>query len=160
MIDPILKLKLFTRDLLGWAEDRIKSGRTNFDRLDSSVDIVVVDSLTDNVASIEKYYDNVNEKEKTIERTSGQYTLNFYGDDALGSAHLWVAMTRTQAALELQEKYGITVYASRSITNLRELAGSKYRDRQEVTATVQYNIVNESAVLRIETAQFNVLHNK
>lgn len=155
MFDPLIQLARYTRDLLGVDESIIKLGRDNFDNTDFSQPLIVVDTLTTAPQYSNFNYDNVAEQRTHTVNILGDFTLNFYGSDALTQSSIWVTMNTSEAGRQLQQLYEIQIYRGTSVNNLRWLAGAQYNNRFEVSVRMRYNIEHTSSVLRIDTAQLD-----
>jgi hypothetical protein len=153
MIDVEKQLARFTRDLLNVDEKIIAIGRINtYDAMEC--DLIVVDNLAPaQQQSITKTYDGNNEIQKIDSLMLGQFTINFYGDNAQSNASTFVVLNHTEEARTLQKTYGITVFRVSQITNIKRLSGSKYDNRYEITMNVSYNITSDVNRLRFDEMQ-------
>jgi len=138
-IDPLKRLGMYARDLLGVSESIISLGRLNkYD--DQQQNEIVVDNLSPaNQKSVTKTYDGQNEVMGIDTLWLGQFTLNFYGADAYTNASTFLVLNNTEEARTLQKTHQISVFRTSQITNLKRLAGTNYDSRYEITLNASYN---------------------
>ncbi len=153
MIEPEKQLALFTRDLLNVDENLIKIGRTNeYDT--QECDLIVIDNLSPAIQqSASKTYDGNDEVETVNTLMLGQFTINFYGENAQSNASTFVVLNHTEEARTLQKTYKITIFRVSQITNLKRLSGSNYDNRYEITMNISYNITSDINRLRFDEMQ-------
>lgn len=160
MINPLVQLAKFTRDLLGVDETTIKLGRQNFEDLTLSDDLIIVDSINySRQASMKKFDSDAEEMTHTTNQL-GDFTINFYGSSAFENVTLFDTLKNSQAAWELQRSYGITVYNDTTITNLKQLTGKRYNERYELGLKVRFNFSTTIETLRIDSADITFLNDK
>lgn len=157
-VDPLKLLALYTRDLLELPESQIKFGRSNHDKLDFSQDLIVIDGLSPSVGiGTQKQYDGNTEKKIIAKTVTGEFTLIFYGDNALLNAQSWSTLNESQEARNIASDLVISVHRPTGITDLKMLTGSKYNNRFEITVKMSYNITNELELLRIDSSQIDMI---
>ena len=157
MIEPEKQLAKYLRDLLNISESIISIGRLNkYD--DEQQDQIVVDNLSPAIQqSVTKTYNGDDELQKIDANYLGQFTINFYGNNAQSNASTFIVLNNTEEARTLQKTYTIAVYRVSQITNLKRLAGKVYDNRYEITLNVGYNITSEIDRLRFDEAQFDTI---
>jgi len=154
--DPLKLLALYTRDVLKIPESQIKFGRTNHDQLDFSQDIIVIDGLAPSVGiGTQTKYNGTTEQKSITKTVMGEFTLNFYGDDALLNAQTWSTLNESQMARDIAFGLVISVHRPTGITDLKMLTGVQYNNRFELTVKMGYNITNEFELLRIDSSQID-----
>lgn len=159
MSDPVLiQLARFVRDLLPHPESQVKIGRQNFDRTAFETDYIIIDSLAADIplASSEKY-DGHAESMQYSELVSRPVTFDFYGFNAHANCRKFRLLARSQAALELQEALGVTVFHPQGATDLKSLTGQQYGERMQLECQVHYCPAIVVDILRIDTAQLRII---
>lgn len=159
MSDPaLIQLARFVRDLLPHPEAQIKIGRQNFERVDFETDYIVVDSLAADIplASSEDY-DGTAEEMTYAELVSRPVTFDFYGFNAHANVRKFRLLARSQAALELQDTLGITVWHPGGATDVKSLTGQQYGERMQLECQVHYSPSLVVDILRIDTAQLRII---
>jgi len=157
-VDPLKLLALYTRDMLVLPESQIKFGRSNHDKLDFSTDLIVIDGLAPAVTvGTQSKYDGTAEEKSITRTTTGEFTLNFYGDNALLNAQAWSTVNESQKARNIASGLTISVHRASGITDLRMLTGAQYKSRYEITVKMGYNITNAVELLRIDSSQIDII---
>lgn len=155
-MNPILKnLGLFIRDLLNYDEQLVKIGRFNFEQKDFNTPYIVIDALgnSQRIGNTPSY-----DGDREVHNFSSPYmsacTVTFYGDNAYERAGVFSLMLQTEQSKDLQNKLGLTVYNSSSITDLKLLTGAQYSNRVEVSLNARLTSSINIPTLRIDTPVF------
>ena len=159
MSDPaLIQLARFVRDLLPHAESLVKIGRQNFDRAGLETDYIVVDSLAADIPLVSsESYDGDAEAMTYTELVSRPVTFDFYGSNAHANCRKFRLLARSQAALELQDSLGITVWHPGGATDVKSLTGQQYGERMQLECQVHYSPSLVVDILRIDTAQLRII---
>lgn len=134
--------------------------RTNYQDLDFTQDLAVIDVLQTTPVSRSQEFDGELEEMTYIVYNSTQATIDFYGDNALDNANKLVALLDSQTAYEYQRDNGIEVYHNKTLTNLKNIQGVTVYERYQLEIVVKYNKTLTEAVRRIDTAQTDVIFNR
>jgi len=157
-VDPLKLLALYTRDVLEIPESQIKFGRSNHDDLDFSQDLIVIDGLSPSVGIGTQTKYNGTTEQKTISQTKvEEFTLNFYGENALLNAQEWSTLNESQKARNIASGLTVSLHRAKGPVNLKMLAGAQYNNRFEITVKMGYNITNEFELLRIDSSQIDMI---
>lgn len=158
MSEPIRQTAIFIRDLLSYDEQLIRIGRDNFEIADFDTAYIGVDSIgsAQRISGGERF-DGDAESMNYAQRWSAPIIVSFYGDGAHGRAQDFALRINTQAALELQEAQGISVFQSSQLTDVKVLTGQQYGERVELALNVHYSTGIDVDTLRIDEAQVAVL---
>ena len=143
----------YTENLLDHDPTLIIIGRENFDKQDSSADYIVIDELVSVPAGAAQSFDGDAEQQKFSVQMKGDFTINFFGDNARLNAAKWVTLHGNQESYELQRDLGLAIYHATSFRNLKALEGSQYKNRYEVEISLYFNEESTVDTLRIDTAQ-------
>lgn len=157
-MSPVLvAVAKLVRDLLSYDEQLIRIGRQNFSREDLETDYIVVDALGQSVrgSSLEDY-DGTAEELKLGALWRGPVTLDFYGENAYTRAIEFGLHSRSQAALELKQTFGINALHPTGPTDLKALTGQQYGERVQLEMMVEYSTDVTIDTLRIDEAQFEI----
>jgi len=161
-VKPANQLLVYIRDLLGLQEVvngvvQIGVGRQNNIREDYTGLQIIIDQLSVmNQTSQGEKFDGVNEQMTYYNRFIGQFTVDFYGDTGYSTLQQFLALHRSQAALELQRDNEIEVNAVSQVTNVKLLTGEEYSERYQITLNVRVIEEADIATLRIDQAQVSV----
>lgn len=154
LFDADKQLARYTRDLLEYEEQLIKFGRDGFLFNDYASGAIIIDSLAPaQLYTKSKWYDSLAEEMHLIMSMSQAYTIDFYGDDSLLNAQTWALMQTSELGFSLQKTYGIAVYLTSGITDLKLLSGTQYTSRQEISFNVRFNVEKVIPTLRIESGK-------
>lgn len=160
-MNPVLiQIAIYVRDLLDYDESLIKFGRYNGELDGTDTGYIVVDELASVPAGRTEVFDEDAESMEYGRQMVGDFTVNFYGDDAYTNAKQFQILGMSQAGYELQRDLGIAVYHPTNATDLKFLSGTQYANRYEVELKVQYRESVAVDTLRIDTAEITVLNNK
>lgn len=159
MSDPVLiQLARFVRDLLPHPESQVKIGRQNFDRQAFETDYIVIDSLAADIPlTSSESYDGEAEEMEYSELVSRPVTFDFYGFNAHANCRKFRLLARSQAALELQDTLGITVWHPSGATDVKSLTGQQYGERMQLECQVHYSPSLVVDILRIDTVQLRII---
>ncbi|MDF1593748.1 MAG: hypothetical protein P1P89_19750 [Desulfobacterales bacterium] len=157
MNEVLRQTALFIRDLLGYSEQLIRIGRMDFDIQDFTMEYIGVDSLGQSQRlSSGEGYDGATEIMTYAQNWRAPITVSFYGDNAWYMANKFALLIKSQKSFELQQAQGIGILQASGITDVKILAGQQYGERQEITLNVLYNVSEDVATKRIDTAQLEV----
>jgi hypothetical protein len=156
----LIMLARVVRDLLPHPEELIKIGREGITRDQFDTDYIAIDSLAPaQPIARGKSYDGIAEKLTISSRMRQAVTLDFYGTNAYTNAEKLQLLLKSDKALDLQEKYFITVGAVSQVTDVKALTGQQYGNRVQVELTIQYSPSVVLDVLRIDTAVVEFISN-
>jgi hypothetical protein len=161
-MNPVLvKVALFIRDLLSYNEQLIKIGRQNSEITDFDMGYIGVDTLGQSrrLATSEKYAGDV-EVMTHSQRWSAPIVLSFYGVAAWDTASDFCLLIKSQIGYELQQSIEIGIHQVSALTDVKILTGQQYGERVEINFNVHYTTSIDVDILRIDTAQIDVLSNK
>jgi len=147
----------YTQQLLSFNPSLIVIGRENADKVDSSRDYIVVDELFSVPTGRSEDFNKDDEEQEFSVLMSGDFTIDFHGDNARANAAKWVVLHRSQKSYELQRDIGITIYHVTSFRDLKSLEGSQYKNRYQIEFKIRYHITETIETLRIDTAQTDII---
>ena len=155
--DTLKKVGSVVRDLLDYDEQLIKFGRQNFEQADFETDYIVIDDLgrATQTASLESY-DGDAEVLSLGGIWRGPVTLDFYGSGTYNRAIQFSLLLRSQAAKELKQTYGVSIYHPTGPTDLKQLTGLQYGERLQIEMQVEISLESSVDTLRIDTAQLEI----
>lgn len=160
---PEIALMIYVRDLLGLDEMigeyvQVGVGRTNIERgSDYTALQIIVDTLSPNIrTNRSQKYDDVNEVMTYTTDLVGDFTIDFYGDDAFDKMTEFMNLHRSQAAYELQRDNQIRVMEPKNATNLKLLTGESYSERWQIQLEMQQVSSTDVSTLRIDQAQVEI----
>lgn len=154
-----LELARFIRDLLEFNEQQIKIGRTNFERSDFTEDFIVPDEISTAIEVLPKDFNSTTEILSQGTQIKGQYTIDFYGDNAYTNAVKFTVLSNSQKGYELQRDMGITVFSVTTITDLKELTDTQYSPRYQLALNLRYNESVNVPTLRLDEAPTSIFSN-
>lgn len=155
-MNPALKqLARYIRDLLIYQESLILFGMDNEELINSQENYIVVDGLSNSSEGFAEVFDGNTEEMTYFKTTKGQVTISFYGVDAYENLSNFKLLQHSQKSYELQRDLGLAVFLPTNTTNLKNLIGSKYANRQDMDLVLQYEESIDVATLRIDEAQFD-----
>lgn len=151
------KFRLFIVDLMNVDDSSVLFGRENFEYIDFNTNIIVIDSIVSDTRALVDSFDSVNDK--GIFTTVVRYTttVDFFGKDATESANKFLALCRSQLALDLSAKYKITPHTSISYQNLKILSGTDYENRIQLTLYVDDCLSFDTPLYALETSNTDYL---
>lgn len=150
----------FIKDLMPFDASKIVQGRSNYQVVDFSDDIVIVDVLTMSPSNSIEKYDYENEIMTYSNSIKGIFTIDFFGDNSLSNATRFVNLQSSQKSIELQSTLRIGVFHSKSIKNLKEQVGTNYYQRYQIELVVYGITETEVEVLRIEEIPIEIVTNE
>jgi hypothetical protein len=150
-------LAAYTRDLLDHDASLIVIGRENVDKANSSDDYIAVDELVSIPAGASQEFDGNSEEQTFSVQMKGDFTINFFGDNARANAVKWVTLHGNQESYELQRDLGFAVYHATSFRNLKNLEGSQYKNRYEIEISLYFNETTTIDTLRIDTSEITFI---
>lgn len=157
--DPLLiAVARFTRDLLSYDEELISIGRNN-DKLENATDNrIAIDSTSPSSRlSSSTNFDGDEEKMHLSAKMQKPVVLSFYGLNAYDVADDFILMQKSQLSYDLQNEYGISVYLISSVLDVKQLTGSSYINRLDVSINVVYNKSKIIDTLRIDESQLSLI---
>lgn len=161
-MNPVFKdVARYVRDLLQYDEQLIKIGRVNEEQESSGVNYIAVDSVQQaRRISSGTSFDGDTEQEDLYARYNQIITLSFYGEDAYQNADDFLMLQKSQLSLDLQYTHGISVFGASNIIDIKQLLGSTYANRLDISFTVSYNKQKTINTLRIDELQSEFLIDK
>lgn len=147
----------FTKALMNDNNLIIILGRENFENVDFTQDIILIDSLTvaKNISAMDSY--NGTSEIQTFTTYFNQlFTLDFYGDNAYTNANKFVALLRSEKANWYLKDYSLSMLNANSIIDLKELLGTDYTNRYQVEVSVNYFVNVDIGTLRIDTINYEI----
>lgn len=161
MIDPLIQLMRFTRDLLGHDESLIKKGRLNEAQALDTTPYIAVDAIAPATPITRgDAYDGVAEVMTYHTEYRMPATLDFYGTNAHANASKFAVLVNSHASQSLQKRYTLRVGATSGVTDIKALTGQKYVNRVQVAVTLRYTQHVDVNVLRIDSAPIEVISNE
>lgn len=152
------KLANFTKDLLQYDEKKIIISRTNFDRMDTTDDLIVIDNILSTPIANSISYDGENQIISTV--FVGDFQILFYGVDALQNAIAWQNMLLSQLAVDLKSELGIHIFNTTTHNNLRIEDGTNYDELYQCDFKVRYCESTTISVDPIDNAELTFLNDK
>ena len=155
--EPLKRVAILIRDLLAVDESLVRIGRQNFEQADFETAYYVVDSLAQaqSVSSLE-IYDGDTEVLKLGSVWREAVTVDVYGPNAYSRAIELCLKLRSQAARELRDTLGVAVYHPKGPTDLKQLTGQQYGERQQLEMQVEISLDVSIATKRIDTVQLEI----
>lgn len=147
----------FTKALMNDNNLIIILGRENFENVDFTQDIILIDSLTvaKNISAMDSY--NGTSEIQTFTTYFNQlFTLDFYGDNAYTNANKFVALLRSEKANWYLKDYSLSMLNANSIIDLKELLGTDYTNRYQVEVSVNYFVNVDISTLKIDTINYEI----
>lgn len=147
----------FTKALMNDNNLIIILGRENFENVDFTQDIILIDSLTvaKNISAMDSY--NGTSEIQTFTTYFNQlFTLDFYGDNAYTNANKFVALLRSEKANWYLKEYNLSMLNANSIIDLKELLGTDYTNRYQVEVSVNYFVNVDIGTLKIDTINYEI----
>ena len=152
-------LAKYVRDLMGLSLADIEIGRDNFNRTDFSSTLVVVDEIASVPIGKTSKFDGDNEQIVTIIKWKGDFTLDFFGDNAASLVSSFMLLNEGEDAYTLQRDMGISVYTGSTRSDLKNLTGSQYSPDYQLEIKLEYNESITVPTLRIDTAETELITN-
>lgn len=147
----------FTKALMNDEDLIIILGRENFENVDFTQDIILIDSLTvaRNISATDSY--NGTSEIQTFTTYFNQlFTLDFYGDNAYVNANKFIALLRSEKANWYLKDYNLSMMNANSIIDLKDLLGTDYTNRYQVEVSVNYFVNVNIDTLRIDTINYEI----
>lgn len=159
--EPLKRVAMLIRDLLAVDESLVPIGRQNFEQADFETAYNVVDGLgqAQPVSGLETY-DGDTEVLKVGGVWRGVVTVDLYGQGAYNRAIELSLKLRSQVSRELRDTLGIAVYHPKGPTDLKQLTGQQYGERQQLEMQVEISLDVSIATKRIDTAQLEISNEK
>lgn len=158
MIDPLIQLMLFVRDLLSHDEDLIKKGRLNKIQMLSTLNYIAVDAIAPaQTIARSDAYNGTSEVMTYSQQYRMPVTVDFYGKDAHANAARFAVLIGSHIAQQLQKRYTLRVGSTSGVTDVKALTGQQYVNRVQVALTLHYTQHVDVDVLRIDTAPIEVI---
>jgi hypothetical protein len=160
-MEIIKKVETFVQSLLEYDAAKIITSRKNFDRLNTKDDLIVIDNLFNTpIGRFNTYDGTLEEPTQTLTtRFSGQFSISFYGDNALQNALEFQNLLLSEQAFEIQSEHGIKVFLTSTHNNLRIQDGTTWNNLYQCDFKVQYDESFELITEPIETAQLTFINN-
>ena len=147
----------FTKALMNDINLIIILGRENFENVDFTKDLILIDSLTPakNISATDSY--NGTSEVQTFTTYFNQiFTLDFYGDNAYSNANKFVALLRSEKANWYLKDYNLSMLNANSIIDLKDLLGTDYTNRYQVEVSVNYFVNVDISTLKIDTINYEI----
>ena len=147
----------FTKALMNDINLIIILGRENFENVDFTKDLILIDSLTaaKNISATDSY--NGTSEIQTFTTYFNQlFTLDFYGDNAYINANKFVALLRSEKANWYLKEYNLSMLNANSIIDLKDLLGTDYTNRYQVEVSVNYFVNVDISTLKIDTINYEI----
>lgn len=147
----------FTKALMNDTNLIIILGRENFENMDFTKDLILIDSLTvaKNISSTDSY--NGTDEIQTFTTYFNQlFTLDFYGNNAYTNANKFVALLRSEKANWYLKDYNLSMMNANSIIDLKDLLGTDYTNRYQIEISVNYFVDVAIETLRINTINYEI----
>lgn len=158
---PLIKLQLVIRDLLAVEEKLVLRGETNEIKVNDTTNYIVVNSLSPAQARVKnKSFDS---EEEILTIGTGYrmpVTIDFYGTGAYKNAKDFQLLLKSDKAQYLQTLHQITLTAVSALADVKQLTGSKYVNRYQLTLSLLYNESVALDTLRIDTAVIDINPNR
>lgn len=147
----------FTKALMNDINLIIILGRENFENVDFTKDLILIDSLTPakNISATDSY--NGTSEIQTFTTYFNQlFTLDFYGDNAYSNANKFVALLRSEKANWYLKDYNLSMLNANSIIDLKDLLGTDYVSRYQIEVSVNYFVNVDIGTLKIDTINYEI----
>ena len=147
----------FTKALMNDEDLIIILGRENFENVDFTKDLILIDSLTPakNISAMDSY--NGTSEIQTFTTYFNQlFTLDFYGDNAYTNANKFVALLRSEKANWYLKDYNLSMLNANSIIDLKDLLGTDYVSRYQIEVSVNYFVNVDIGTLKIDTINYEI----
>ena len=147
----------FTKALMNDNNLIIILGRENFENVDFTKDLILIDSLTaaKNISATDSY--NGTSEIQTFTTYFNQlFTLDFYGDNAYTNANKFVALLRSEKANWYLKDYNLSMLNANSIIDLKDLLGTDYVNRYQIEVSVNYFVNVDISTLKIDTINYEI----
>lgn len=137
---PLTRLQFVILGLLEYDEQLIKRGEVNQVRADDETDYIVVNALSPaQPISSGRSYDGEAEKLTITSSLRMPVTVDFFGLNAYQVALNLQLLLKTDKAAYLQNQHGVTLAAVSALTDVKQLTGSQYINRYQLTLNLLYN---------------------
>lgn len=158
MNEPVRKLALFIRDVLGYDEQLIRMGRLEYDRELLTAAYIGVDQLAPAVRlSSSQTFDGVSEEMTYSTRWRVPCVIEFFGEGAYQRAASFINLAQSQAAIDANKAHSVGVYIVPTLTDVKALTGSQYGERILLDVNVTYETADAVATLRIDEAVLDII---
>ena len=147
----------FTKALMNDTNLIIILGRENFENVDFTKDLILIDSLTvaKNISATDSY-NGTSEIQTFTTYFNQTFTLDFYGDNAYTNANKFVALLRSEKANWYLKDYNLSMLNANSIIDLKDLLGTDYTNRYQVEVSVNYFVDVAIDTLRIDSVEWSI----
>lgn len=147
----------FTKALMNDTNLIIILGRENFENVDFTQDIILIDSLTParNI-SVTDSYNGTDEIQTFTTYFNQLFTLDFYGDNAYNNANKFIALLRSEKANWYLKDYNLSMLNANSMIDLKDLLGTDYTNRYQIEVSVNYFVNVDIETLRIDSVNYAI----
>lgn len=147
----------FTKALMNDENLIIIIGRENFENVDFTQDIIVIDSLTvaKNI-SVTDSYNGTDEIQTFTTYFNQLFTLDFYGDNAYSNANKFIALLKSEKANWYLKDYNLSMMNANSLIDLKDLLGTDYTNRYQVEVGVNCFVNVDIETLRIDSVECSI----
>ena len=158
-MDILTAIANFVMATLSHDPAKIIVGRANYEMIDFSDDIIIIDNLITSVVGQTDTYDRINENMSYGINTKSIITITFYGDDALTNASDFIALCKSEVANDTAFIQGFSYKYPSKMTNTGILTGTQRSEKYEVEMAIYYTHEKKIDTLSIETAELSFLVN-
>ena len=160
MSDILFIVGKYVKDLLNYDENLIIIGKENYERANFQDNLIVVDFTSLIPIGTPYSYDGDAENESICIKMIGDFTLDFYGDNARDTAILFNGLKLSQSGYELARDANIEVFDFNQLLNLKELTNNVYTNRFQVQLKIGYTETTIVNTLTIDTFTNTLIFNK
>lgn len=152
-----IQIANFTKALMNDEDLIIILGRENFENVDFTKDLILIDSLTPakNISATDSYNGTI-EIQTFTTYFNQLFTLDFYGDNAYTNANKFVALLRSEKANWYLKEYNLSMLNANSIIDLKDLLGTDYVSRYQIEVSVNYFVNVDISTLKIDTINYEI----
>lgn len=129
----------------------ITFGREGYNRKNINWNGVVIDQLAMIPTGRTEDFDGTSESLTFTSGYNGTFTLDFYGQESLANASLFVNMQASLLGYEWQRDNAIRISHTNRIINLKILDKNSNQDRYQVELKANFNKSTTISTLRIDT---------
>ena len=155
-MDILKKLGSFVSVVSGLAADKVILARSNYLQSDFTDNIALVDFLTSPTIARTNKFNGTGEELTYRTYYKAQFTVDFYGTDALTNANKFIARLASQVAAEHKRDNELEVFYSKNLTNLKNIQGKTIYNRFQLEIMVKYSLEFTEEVKRMDTVKLTV----
>ena len=159
-MDILTAIGHFTTSVLSYDPSKIIVGRFNYEQVDFSDDIIIIDNLISLVVGQTETYDGTTETMTYGSSMKSVITLTFYGANSMNNAGDFIVLCRSENAINEAITQGISYRFPSSMTNLGAVTGTQNHNKYQIELTVFYTNEKVIDTMYIDTAEITFLVNK